>query len=110
MKEPQTRIANIVKPANNRRPMQISTLKGGYQGVSCTMRVEAGVIQINNISRSPEEIPYTLMTQNPDGSTELVTRDVSLAPFQVIEDQAEGKNILGGLVQKLKESKGRVLS
>lgn len=94
MKALQSRTANIVKPASNPRPMQVSTLKGGCQGARYTMRVEAGVIQINNISGSPEGVTYTLMAQNPDGSTELITRHVSLAPFQVVEDQAEGKNIL----------------
>ena len=59
-----------------------------------TLRVEEGMIHINNISGTHEGVTYTLMAQNPDGTTKLVTRHVSLAPFQVVEDAAEGLNVL----------------
>lgn len=59
-----------------------------------TLRVEEGMVHINNISGTAEAVTFTLMALKPDGSTELITRQVSLAPFQVVQDAAEGMNAL----------------
>lgn len=59
-----------------------------------TLRLEGGMIHINNIGASHEGVTYTLMAQNQDGSTKLMTRYIALAPYQVFEDHAEGLNVV----------------
>ncbi len=59
-----------------------------------TLRVEDGVIHINNVSGKPEGVMYSLMAENHDGSTKLMTRYVALAPFQAFADDVEGARVL----------------
>jgi len=75
-------------------PVQLPSMKEDPNKPRYTLRLEDGIVHINNISGTPEAITYTLMAQKPDGGTELVTRHVALAPFQVIEDEADGLNVL----------------
>jgi hypothetical protein len=62
--------------------------------VKYTLRVEDGVIHINNVSGKPEGVMYTLMAENMDGTTKLMTRYVALAPFQAFADEIEGTKVL----------------
>ena len=96
MKTTQTRPAtnNTTTVHNIPGATKVTTLREPTKEATYTLRVEDGMLHINNLSGKPEGIAYTLMAQNPDGSTELITRHVSLAPFQVVEDSAEGKNVL----------------
>ena len=71
-------------------PTRISAPKD----VKYTLRVEDGVIHINNVSGKPEGVMYTLMAENNDGSTKLMTRYVALAPFQAFADEVEGTRVL----------------
>ena len=70
------------------------TVKGDLEIPRYTLRVEEGLIRINNISATPEKVTYTLMAQKRDGSTQMLTKHVALAPFQVVEDDNDGNNVL----------------
>jgi len=59
-----------------------------------TLRVEDGVLHINNVSGKPEGVMYTLMAENNDGTTKLMTRYVALGPFQAFSDGVEGTRVL----------------
>jgi hypothetical protein len=59
-----------------------------------TLRVEDGVLHVNNVSGKPEGVMYTLMAENADGTTKLMTRYVALAPFQSFADDVEGNKVL----------------
>jgi hypothetical protein len=86
------------------RPINITTLRnipGATKATAeptkdarFTLRVEDGMLHINNISGKPEGITYTLMAQASDGTTTLIARYATLAPFQIVEDQIEGMNVL----------------
>ena len=64
------------------------------QDIKVTLRVEDGVVHINNVGGQPEGVMYTLMAENQDGSTQLMTRFVALAPFQAFADSVEGTRVL----------------
>jgi hypothetical protein len=96
MNQLQTRAAFTTKQTPTALPAtrKFSALEEKSKNDRYTLRVESGLIQINNISGAPEGITYTLMAQNADGTTELITRHIALAPFQVVEDTVVGKNVL----------------
>lgn len=62
--------------------------------IKYTLRVEDGVIHINNVSSKPEGVMYTLMAESEDGTTKLMNRYVALAPFQAFADDVEGAKVL----------------
>jgi len=76
--------------ANGTAPTQ----KESAKDVKYTLRVEDGIVHINNVSGKPEGVMYTLMAENNDGSTKLMTRYVALAPFQAYADDVEGTRVL----------------
>jgi hypothetical protein len=81
---------NFINKLFNSSATKVSSLKD----VKVTLRVEDGIVHINNVTGKPEGFLYTLMAEDHDGMTKLMTRYVILAPFQAFADDVDGTRVL----------------
>jgi hypothetical protein len=70
------------------------TKKESTTETKVTLRIEDGILHINNLTGRTEGIIYSLMAEDGNGATKLMTRYVSLAPFQVHADEFDGARVL----------------